>query len=47
MKTVGGMRKTRLIGEAREVRIQITAYLSAVAYDLLRIEKLNTAGSVA
>ncbi|MBS0175930.1 MAG: IS5 family transposase [Nitrospira sp.] len=44
LKTVGGMRKTRFIGEART---QIAAYLSAAAYNLLRIAKLQTAGSAA
>ncbi|MCX9158552.1 transposase, partial [Niveibacterium sp. 24ML] len=42
LKTVGGMRKTRFIGQART---QIAAYLSAAAYNLLRIAKLQTAGS--
>jgi IS5 family transposase len=40
LKTVGGMRKTRFIGEART---QIAAYLSAAAYNLLRIAKLQRA----
>ena len=44
LKTVGGMRKTRFIGEART---QIAAYLSAAAYNLLRIAKLQDAGSAA
>jgi hypothetical protein len=44
LKTVGGMRKTRFIGEART---QIAAYLSAAAYNLLRIAKLQSAGSEA
>lgn len=44
LKTVGGMRKTRFIGEAKT---QIAAYLSAAAYNLLRIAKLQTAGSAA
>ena len=44
LKTVGGMRKTRFIGEART---QIAAYLSAAAYNLLRIAKLQTAGRAA
>ena len=44
LKTVGGMRKTRFIGEART---QIAAYLSAAAYNLLRIAKLQAAGSAA
>jgi len=42
LKTVGGLRKTRFIGQART---QIAAYLSAAAYNLLRIAKLQTAGS--
>ena len=44
LKTVGGMRKTRFIGQAKT---QIAAYLSAAAYNLLRIAKLQSAGSVA
>lgn len=44
LKTVGGMRKTRFIGEAKT---QIAAYLSAAAYNLLRIAKLQAAGSAA
>lgn len=44
LKTVGGMRKTRFIGEART---QIAAYLSAAAYNLLRIAKLQDVGSAA
>jgi transposase len=44
LKTVGGMRKTRFIGEART---QTAAYLSAAAYNLLRIAKLQSAGSAA
>lgn len=44
LKTVGGMRKTRFIGQART---QIAAYLSAAAYNLLRIAKLQAAGSAA
>ena len=44
LKTVGGMRKIRFIGQART---QIAAYLSAAAYTLLRIAKLQTAGSAA
>lgn len=44
LKTVGGMRKTRFIGQAKT---QIAAYLSAAAYNLLRIAKLQTAGSAA
>ncbi len=42
LKTVGGMRKTRFIGEAKT---QIAAYLSAAAYNLLRIANLQRAGS--
>jgi transposase len=41
LKTVGGMRRTRFIGEART---QIAAYLSAAAYNLLRIAKLQETG---
>ncbi len=44
LKTVGGLRKTRFIGQ---VRTQIAAYLSAAAYNLLRIAKLQAAGSAA
>jgi transposase len=44
LKTVGGMRKTRFIGKART---QIAAYLSAAAYNLLRIAKLQDAGRAA
>jgi transposase len=44
LKTVGGMRKTRFIGQAKT---QIAAYLSAAAYNLLRIAKLQSAGSAA
>ncbi|ENO89148.1 IS5 family transposase [Thauera linaloolentis] len=44
LKTVGGMRKTRFIGQART---QIAAYLSAAAYNLLRIAKLQDAGRTA
>ena len=44
LKTVGGMRKTRFIGQTRT---QIAAYLSAAAYNLLRIAKLQSAGSAA
>lgn len=40
LKTVGGLRKTRFIGQ---VRTQIAAYLSAAAYNLLRIAKLQAA----
>jgi transposase len=43
LKTVGGMRKTRFIGEART---QLAAYLAA-AYKLLRSAKLQSAGSAA
>ena len=44
LKTVGGMRKTRFIGQTRT---QIAAYLSAAAYNLLRIAKFQAAGSAA
>jgi IS5 family transposase len=44
LKTVGGMRKTRFIGQART---QIAAQVSAAAYHLLRIAKLQAAGSTA
>ncbi len=44
LKTVGGMRKTRFIGAART---QVAAYLSAAAYNPLRIAKLQNAGSAA
>ena len=44
LKTGGEMRKTRFIGQAKA---QIAAYLSAAAYNLLRIAKLQTAGSAA
>lgn len=38
MKTVGGMRKTRFIGEAKT---QMAAFISAAAYNLLRIANLT------
>jgi len=38
MKTIGGLRKTRFIGEART---QLAAYLVGAAYNLMRIAKLN------
>lgn len=38
MKTVGGMRKTRFIGEAKT---QMAAFMSAAAYNLLRIAKMT------
>jgi len=44
LKTVGGLRKTRFIGQART---QIAAYLSAAAYNLLRIAKLQRSGVAA
>jgi IS5 family transposase len=44
LKTVGGMRKTRFIGEART---QLAAYMSAAAYNLRRIAKLQRTGSAA
>jgi transposase len=40
LKTIGGMRKSRFIGQAKT---QIAAYLSATAYNLLRIGKLTAA----
>ncbi len=44
LKTVGGTRKTRLIGQAKP---HIAAYLSAAAHNLLRIAKFQTAWSAA
>jgi len=41
LKTVGGMRKTRFIGQAKT---QMAAFLSGAAYNLLRIAKLSGAG---
>jgi IS5 family transposase len=38
LKTVGGMRKTRFIGQAKT---QIAAFISGAAYNLLRIAKLS------
>ncbi len=39
LKTVGGMRKTRLIGQAKT---QMATFMSAAAYNLLRIAKQTT-----
>ena len=44
LKTVGGLRKTRFIGQAKT---QIAAYVCAAAYNLLRIAKLQSAGRTA
>ena len=38
LKTVGGLRKTRFIGQAKT---QMAAYISGAAYNLLRIAKLS------
>ena len=38
LKTVGGMRKTRFIGQAKT---QMAAFISGAAYNLLRIAKLS------
>ena len=40
LKTVGGLRKSRFIGQAKT---QMVAYLSPAAYNLLRISKLLAA----
>ena len=40
LKTVGGLRKSRFVGQAKT---QMAAYLSAAAYNLLRISKLLAA----
>lgn len=42
LKTVGGMRKTRFIGQAKT---QMAAFISGAAYNLLRIAKLSGAGA--
>jgi transposase len=44
LKTVGGMRKTRFIGQAKT---QMAAFISGAAYNLLRIAKLTTEGAEA
>ena len=41
LKTVGGLRKTRFIGQART---QMAAFISGAAYNLLRIAKLSDSG---
>ena len=41
LKTVGGLRKSRFIGQAKT---QMAAFLSGAAYNLLRIAKLTEAG---
>lgn len=41
LKSVGGLRKTRFIGQ---VRTQMAAFISGAAYNLLRIAKLTTPG---
>ncbi len=40
MKTAGGLRKTRLIGQTK---IQLAAYLVGAAYNSLRMARLQTA----
>lgn len=44
LKTVGGLRKTRFIGQAKT---QMAAFISGAAYNLLRIAKLSDSGAVA
>jgi len=44
LKTVGGMRKTRFIGQAKT---QMAAFISGAAYNLLRIAKLGDSGAAA
>ncbi|MCV2218527.1 IS5 family transposase [Thauera sp. Sel9] len=44
LKTVGGLRKTRFIGQAKT---QMVAFISGAAYNLLRIAKLGSAGGTA
>lgn len=44
LKTVGGMRKTRFIGQAKT---QMAAFISGAAYNLLRIAKLSGSGAKA
>jgi IS5 family transposase len=41
LKTVGGLRKTRFVGQAKT---QMAAFISGAAYNLLRIAKLGGAG---
>lgn len=40
LKTVGGLRKTRFIGQAKT---QMATFISGAAYNLLRIAKLSVA----
>lgn len=42
MKTVGGFRKTRFIGQAKT---QLAAYLVGAAYNLLRMARLQLAAT--
>ena len=42
LKTVGGLRKTRFIGQAKT---QMAAFISGAAYNLLRIAKLSESGA--
>jgi hypothetical protein len=44
LKTVGGLRKTRFIGQAKT---QMSAFISGAAYYLLRIAKLASEGAKA
>jgi DDE family transposase len=44
LKTVGGLKKTRFIGQAKT---QMAAFISGAAYNLLRIAKLTTEGAEA
>jgi transposase len=44
LKTVGGLRKTRFIGQAKT---QMAAFMSGAAYNLLRIAKLSAEGAKA
>ncbi|CAL95243.1 hypothetical truncated transposase [Azoarcus olearius] len=44
LKTVGGLRKTRFIGQAKT---QMAAFISGAAYNLLRIAKLSDSGVAA
>lgn len=44
LKTIGGMRKTRFIGQAKT---QMAAFISGAAYNLLRIARLSGAGALA
>ena len=42
LKTIGGMRKTRFIGQAKT---QMAAFIAGAAYNLLRIAKLGNSGA--